>query len=142
MKQNEFERVIIKALYSNTAVCSKVLPELKSTWFFDIDCKMIAEHILNFNTKFSRMPNVLETKKLMSDETVLSCFEQCLEIPDEEVNTDYILSEIEEFVRKKLMYNAAENIQRYVTQGIQQQGSFSDALADAEYLKSKIAQTQ
>lgn len=132
MKQNEFERVIIKALYSNAAVCSKVLPELKTSWFFDIDCKMIAEHILNFNTKFSRMPNVLETKKLMNDETVLACFEQCMEIPNDEVNTDYILSEIEEFVRKKLMYNASENIQRYVTQGIQQQGSFADALADAE----------
>lgn len=132
MKQNEFERVIIKALYSNTAVCSKVLPELKSTWFFDIDCKMIAEHILNFNTKFSRMPNVLESKKLMSDDTVLACFEECMKIDDDEVNTDYILSEIEEFVRKKLMYNASENIQRYVTQGIQPIGSFSDALADAE----------
>ena len=133
MKQNEFERVIIKSLYSNADVCSKVLTELNESWFFYIDCKLIAKKIIDFNTNFSRMPNVLETRRMITDEEQLNTFEDSISIADEEVNTDYILKEIEEFVRKKLMYNASEKIQNFVTNGVTNiQGSFADELAYAE----------
>lgn len=132
MKEKDFEKIIIKSLYSNTDVCSKVLPELKSNWFYNVDYKWIAEHILNFNTKYSRMPTKLETQRLINDENVLSSFNECMELNDSDVSTDYILGEIEEFVRKKMMYNTSEAIQRYVAVGQQYNGSFADALADAE----------
>lgn len=133
MKQNEFERIIIKSLYSNPGVCSKVLPELNETWFSDIDCKFIAKHIIDFNTNFSRMPNVLESRRMITEETELKTFEDCISIEDAEVNTDYILKEIEEFVRKKLMYNTSEKIVNFVKNGYTNiQGSFADELSDAE----------
>ena len=37
MKSAEFERIIIKALYVNQEVRSKVLPYLDNKWFFDVD---------------------------------------------------------------------------------------------------------
>lgn len=129
---NEFEKVIIKALYVNNDVSSKVLPELKDTWFTDIDCKFIVKHIIDFNTKYSRMPNVLETRRFISDELLLATFDECMKIPDDQVNTDYLLEEIQEFVRRKLMYNTSEKISDYVINGVTTNGSFADELSDAE----------
>lgn len=91
MKKEEFEKVIIKSLYANETVCSKVLPELSHDWFSNPDCKSIAKHIIDFNTKYSRMPNVLETKSVLSDDDDLNTFNTCMNIQDDDVNTDYIL---------------------------------------------------
>ena len=132
MKQNDFEKLIIKALYSNDNVCSKVLPELKENWFSDIDCRMIAKNIIDFNTKFGRMPNVIETSRLINDETVHTTFQNCIALPDDEVNTDFLLDDIQEFVRKKMAYNVSEDIVKWTMQGIAPKGSFADALSDAE----------
>ena len=132
---NDFEKLIIKTLYSNPDVSSKVLPSLKEGWFSDIDCKIIAKEIIDFNGKFGRMPNVLETKQLLNCNNNIETsdvFKECIDIPDEDANTEFLLSEIEEFVRKKLCYNASNEIVKYVTQGIHPSYSFADALSDAE----------
>lgn len=132
MTQNDFEKVIIKALYSNANVCSKVLPELKEKWFSDIDCRIISRNIIDFNTKYGRMPNVIETSRMISDETVHSTFKKCISLPDEEVNTDFLLNDIQDFVRKKMAYNVSEEIVKWSIQNINPNGSFADALSDAE----------
>jgi len=132
MKQNDFEKLIIKALYSNDNVCSKVLPELRENWFSDIDCRMIAKDIIDFNTKFGRMPNVIETSRLITDDTVHTTFQNCIALPDDEVNTDFLLDDIQEFVRKKMAYNVSEDIVKWTMQGIAPKCSFADALSDAE----------
>lgn len=133
--KNDFEKLIIKTLFSNADVCSKILPSLKEYWFSDIDCKIIVQEIVDFNGKFGRMPNVLEMKQLLynsNNEATEEIFKECLDIPDEEANTEFLLGEIEEFVRKKLCYNASNEIVKYVTQGIHPTYSFADALSDAE----------
>ena len=132
---NDFEKLIIKTLFSNADVCSKVLPSLNEGWFSDIDCKIVAQEIIDFNGKYGRMPNVLETKQLLNRNNnveTLEAFKECMDIPDEEANTEFLLSEIEEFVRKKLCYNASNEIVKYVTQGIHPAYSFADSLSDAE----------
>lgn len=131
MNTTDFENVIIKALFANETVKNKVLPELQSSWFFDFDNKQIIEKIIDFNTKFGKMPNVLETRRMLSDETVLSAFDSCMMIKDEEVNTEFIIEEIEEFVRRKLLYNTSEEIVKYCKTGTSS-GSFSDKISDAE----------
>lgn len=132
MKSNDFEKLIIKALYANEAVRNKVLPSLKSDWFFDIDNKFIIEKIIDFNGKYGKMPNVLETRQLLDDETTLKIFEECIALNDEEVASEFLLGEIEEFVRKKLLYNSATEISQYVTGSKQNAGSFADKVSDAE----------
>ena len=105
MVNQDFEKVIIKALYSNQSICSKVLPELSDKWFSEYDTKAIVNKIIEFNTKYSNLPNAIELKRMITDEKTLKVLDDALAIADEEVNTPYLISEIEEFVRKKLLYN-------------------------------------
>lgn len=138
MKPADFERIIIKALFVNDDVRTKVLPSLTSDWFFDVDNKMIAEKIIDYNTRFGRMPNVIEMRRLIDDETALKIFETAMDIPDDEVNTEYILEEIEDFVRRKLLYNQAVKITSFVSGGNFSEhsnaagNSFADDVSDAE----------
>lgn len=136
MKATDFERIIIKALFVNEAVKSKVLPMLSVDWFFDVDDKFIVDRILDYNTRFGRLPNVIEMKRLITDEQTGKIFDEVMTIPDDEVNTEYILEEIEEYVRKRLLYNQALKITSYVTGDKTTVGttgeSFADNVSDAE----------
>lgn len=107
MITKDFEKIIIKTLFANPTICSKVLPALSVKWFSEYDTKAIVEKIIEFNTKYSSMPNAIELKRLITDEKTLGVLNETLDIKDEEVNTPFIKSEIEEFVRKKLLYNEA-----------------------------------
>ena len=80
----EFEQVIIKALYANSDVSSKVVPELNSDWFINLDHKYIVNAISDYNARFSAMPNVIEMRRLLSDERtvpimyLLNRYGQCI----------------------------------------------------------------
>lgn len=132
MINKDFEKVIIKALYSNPSICAKVLPELNDKWFSEYDTKAIVNKIIEFNTKYSNLPNAIELKRMITDEKTLTVLDEALSIADEEVNTPYLISEIEEFVRKKLLYNISTDIQKYAAGADQQKDSFTDNVADAE----------
>ena len=131
MTSQEFEKVIIKALYANQSICSKVLPELTDKWFSEYDTKQIVNKIIEFNTKYSNLPNAIELKRMITDEKTLKVFDDVLAIDDNQVNTPYLMGEIEEFVRKKLLLNQATKIQQYANGGVQKE-SFTDNIADAE----------
>ena len=131
MTTQEFEKVIIKALYANQSICSKVLPELTDKWFSEYDTKQIVNKIIEFNTKYSNLPNAIELKRMITDEKTLKVFDDVLAIDDNQVNTPYLMGEIEEFVRKKLLLNQATKIQQYANGGVQKE-SFTDNIADAE----------
>jgi len=130
--KDDFEKLIIKALYSNKEVESKVIPELKSEWFFSGEAINIVNNIIEFNGKYNKMPNVIETERILKDDRVLTYFKECLSLQDEEVNTEFILGEIEEFVKKKLLINTSSKIQSYVLENKKIEGSFSDLVSDAE----------
>ena len=100
----EFEQVIIKALYANSDVSSKVVPELNSDWFINIDHKYIVNAISDYNARFSTMPNVIEMRRLLSDERTVAAFNKCMAIPDSDVNTKFMLDEIQDFVRQRLLH--------------------------------------
>lgn len=91
MKEYDFEKIVIKSLISNESVRNKVLPFLKDEWFgFDIENKIIVQKIIDYNTKFSAMPNVLELKRMVTEESTLKALEEIVSINDEEVQTEYI----------------------------------------------------
>lgn len=132
MKSAEFERIIIKALYVNDNARSKILPYLDLKWFFDVDNKIIIKSILDFTASFNTMPSVIETKRMIKDDQTEGVFDLIMAIKDEEVQTEYILDEIEEFVRRKLIYRACENGMKYVTTGEKTAAAISDEMAEAE----------
>lgn len=131
--KKEFEQLIIKSLYSNTQLCSKVLPCIKSDWFYDFNIKLLVDKILNYNSSNGRLPNVTEMKIILENDEVLTKeFNDCLSIPDIDVETDFLLEEIQKWVRKKLLYNTCENILNYVNSDVETNGSFADSITDAE----------
>lgn len=131
MTDNEFEQVIIKTLYANPDVSSKVVPELDNSWFINTDHKYIVDAIIDYNTKYSEMPNVIEVKRLLKDERTVNEFEKCLQIADSDVNTPYILDEIQNFVRKRLGSRVCMAYTEYCSSG-KAKGSFADDMAYAE----------
>ena len=133
MKSTEFERIIIKALFVNKEVNTKVLPYLTDKWFFDVDNKLIVKSIIDFTSKFNSMPSVLEVKRLLTDAGTCDVFEKIMAIKDEEAMTEFMLDEIEEFVRRKLIYRASEEAMKYVTSGeAPKEGSLADEMTEAE----------
>ena len=85
MKSAEFERIIIKALYVNQEVRSKVLPYLDNKWFFDVDNKIIVDDILKFTSSFNTMTSVLEPKRMIPDDQTCGVFDLLIAIKPEEV---------------------------------------------------------
>jgi hypothetical protein len=111
MAQKDFERLIIKTIYSNKNICDKVIPLLSSDWFDDDLLINLSDTIVTFFQSHERMPNVLETKLLLKNtQSLLNEFDECLKIPDEEAFTDFILETIEEFIQKKKLFHAARDI--------------------------------
>ena len=132
MKEFDFEKVIIKALITNDKVKTKVLPFLKEEWFgFNIDAKDIVRKIISYNSKYSEMPNPLEIERMISNDSTLKTFKDILSIPNENVETPYIIEEIEEFVRRKLIYNVSEKMHEYC-RGENQEDNFADEVAEAQ----------
>lgn len=131
MTDNEFEQVIIKTLYANPDVSSKVIPELDNSWFTNTDHKYIIDAIIDYNTRYSEMPNVIEVKRILKDERAVKEFEKCMEIADSDVNTPYILDEIQTFVRKRLGSRVCMAYTEYCASG-KSKGSFADDMAYAE----------
>ena len=131
MTDIEFEQVIIKALYANSDISSKVVPELDPNWFSNVDHKYIISAIVDYNAKFSNMPNVIEMRRLLTDERTVTEFNKCMEIADGDVNTPYMLDEIQEFVRKRLLRQVQENISGFCVNG-KHTGSFAEEAAYAE----------
>ena len=70
-------------------------------------------------------------KDILTDDRTVTEFNKCMEIPDADVNTPYMLDEIQEFVRKRLLRQVQENISNYCVGG-KSVGSFAEAAAYAE----------
>lgn len=132
MKAFDFEKVIIKALITNEAVRTKVLPFLKEEWFgFNVDAKDIARKIIAYNSEYAEMPNTLEIERMITNESTSKTFKEILDIPDANVSTPYIINEIEEFVKKKLLNNVAEKIHKFC-QDETSENNFADEAAEAQ----------
>lgn len=131
MTDIEFEQVVIKTLYANEEVSSKILPELREEWFSHVDHKFIVKSILDYNTQFAALPNIIEMRRLLTDQRTVDEFNRCMDIPDQDVNTPYMLEEIQSFVRKRLLKQVGSQIANYCTTG-QTSISFADESAYAE----------
>jgi replicative DNA helicase len=131
MTDIEFEQIIIKTIYANPEVSGKIIPELDTGWFTNVDHKYIVNAILEYNSKFSAVPNAIEVKRLLSDQRTVDEFEKCMSINDEDVNTPYILDEIQNFIRKRLGRQVCMDYNEYCSTG-KSKGSFADEMAYAE----------
>lgn len=131
MTDREFEQVVIKTIYANPAVAGKITPMLDETWFLDPDHKYIAKAIIKHNAAWGECPNAIEVKRALTDERSVAEFDTCMAIPDENVNTPYILKEIEEFVRRRMVKRVNDMAMEYCRTG-NIKISLADEMATAE----------
>ena len=131
MTDNDFEQVVIKTLYANPNASRKIVPELDPNWFVQVDHKYIVDAIVGYNAKYSNLPNAIEVKRMLTDERSVEEFNKCMSIPDENVNTPFILDEIETFVRKRLGRQVCMAYNEYCTTG-KAKISFADEMAYAQ----------
>ena len=110
----EFEKIIIKAIYLNPTVRDKILPVLDVKWFNNnLNLGKIVKSIIAFNNQYEAMPNTIEIRRLLNDDELIKEFDSCMSIPDEEIDTKFIIKEIEKFVQLKKLWQSASNIVDY-----------------------------
>lgn len=137
MVQVQFPHLILKTLYANTSARNRILPYLTSDWFRENqNISTIVEKIVKYVEKYSNFPNVIESRNfLRSDQAVLEEFDAAINIPDEECNTECILDDIEDFIRKKLIYQVTLDAQEWLFKKHkedEEEPCFSQRMADAE----------
>lgn len=92
MTDVDFEKIIIKSLFCNEVVRRKVVPLLDEKWFNnDITASKIVSKIIEFNTQYEVMPSITDMRRMIKDVNELATFEKCIEIPDEEVSSEYLI---------------------------------------------------
>lgn len=132
MKENDFEKILIKSLISNEKVRDKVLPFLKEEWFgYDIENKIIVKKIIDYNGKHGMMPNMIELRTLVKEDSTSKALDEIASINNDDISTEFMLDQIQEFVRKKLINNISEHMHEYCC-GREDEGSYADDLADAQ----------
>ena len=137
MVQPQFPHLILKTLYANESARNRILPYLTSDWFRENqNISTIVEKIVKYVEKYSSFPNVIESRNfLRSDQAVLEEFDAAINIPDEECNTECILDDIEDFIRKKLIYQVTLDAQEWLFKKHkedEEEPCFSQRMADAE----------
>lgn len=132
---DQFEKIILKALYVNGAVRNKVLPLLTSNWFRgNIEMIGIVDEIVDFNERHERIPQPQELRRILAEHNKKSAreyFDDSIKLPDC-VITDYIMEEIQDFVRRKLMLNCSSDIVKSVTGDKSVDTDFAAGIADAQ----------
>jgi hypothetical protein len=112
-----------------------MVPYLSADWFREnINISTIIENVIKYVEKYTTFPNAFEMRNMLRNDTqILEEFDAAMEIPDEECMTEYILDDIEIFVRKKLIYQVTVEIQEslFHSKG-DEETSYAQKLADAE----------
>lgn len=131
----QFPHLIIKTLFCNRSARDRMVPYLSADWFREnINISTIIENVIKYVEKYTTFPNAFEMRNMLRNDTqILEEFDAAMEIPDEECMTEYILDDIEIFVRKKLIYQVTVEIQEalFHSKG-DEETSYAQKLADAE----------
>lgn len=112
MNPVEFERIIIKFLFEDEHLRDKIYfylkPDIFNTESYN---EIIFIETLKFTEKYERFPTVLEFKTFLKSPDVLKHFiEVILPIDTTEYKSDFLISEIEDFIQDRLLMESAKNL--------------------------------
>lgn len=131
----DFEKVILKALYTSGTVRNKVMPLINSSWFRgNLEMINIVDEIVDFNEHHERIPQPLELRRLLGEhkkQDALNYFNDSMKLPDSAI-TEFIIEEIQEFVSKKLQWNCAQDVIKYVGGDRNVDSDFAARIVDAQ----------
>jgi len=100
-----FENVLIKFLFTIENVRDKVMPFLVPELFEDHKNVQLIKSVIKMYEKFERFPTVPEMRLELDNESVYKRLLEIMETDVSEYQSDFLLEEIEEFMREKLIHN-------------------------------------
>jgi len=105
-----FEKVLIKFLFINDKVREKTVPFLVPEIFEDQKNLQLIKTALSMNERFEKFPTVPEMRLELDNEDVYNRLIEIMEMDISEYQTDFLLEEIESFLRDKLVHNVNVDI--------------------------------
>ena len=127
-----FENILIKFLYKNEDVRDRVMPYLDIGLFDDKNNIELIKHIFSFNNKYDRFPTIKESRIDLKSKEVHDHLLKITQIDVSEYEHEFLLDEIESFLKKKIIWNLsldiAENINNDAMDEI---GDIPDKLREA-----------
>jgi replicative DNA helicase len=131
----EFEKVILKAIYSNAIVRNKVMPLINESWFRgNMEMTDIVDELLDFSAKHDRIPQPLEFRRILNEhrkQNALNYFNDSMKLPDTAI-TEFIMEEIQDFVSRKLQWNCAQDMINEVAGEVVKDCDFAERIVEAK----------
>lgn len=114
MNPEFFENVILQYLFKDKTARTKILPFLDGKIFDVFENKEIVKGIKFFEGKYNKFPTVSDLKLHLQDKEVYSKLVDVMNLDISEFNDDSLMGEVEDFFKKKLIWNVvaetAENL--------------------------------
>lgn len=105
-----FEKILLKFLFTNEEVRDKAVPFLRPEIFEDQKNLQIAKNMLHMNERFEKFPTVSEIRLELENEEVYNRLIEIMDMDVSEYQSEFLLEEIEEFIREKLIHNVNVDI--------------------------------
>lgn len=100
-----FEKILIRFLFIDDKIRDKVLPFLVPEIFEDHKNIQLIKTILAILEKFEHFPSVPEMKIELNSEEVYNRLIEIMEMDISEYKKEFLLSQIEDFIRDKMVHN-------------------------------------
>ena len=100
-----FEKILIKFLFINPEVRDKVFSFLSPKFFDDHKNIHIIKTILKFHERFEKFPSIPEVKIDIDSEPAFDQLKEIMDMDISDYNNEFLISEIEEFLKMKLINN-------------------------------------
>jgi len=100
-----FEKILLKFFFTDEKVRDKVMPFLSPEIFDDFNNVRIIKTIIEHTEKFEKFPTVSEMRVSLEKEETYNQLVEIMDMDISEYSNEFLLEEIEEFFRKKLIHN-------------------------------------
>jgi len=112
-----FEKVLLKFLFTNEKVRDKALPFIVPEIFEDHLNLQLTKTTLSMNERFEKFPTVSEMRIELDNEKVYKRLIEIMEMDVSEYQTEFLLEQIEEFIKEKLIHNVNVDIAMFLNDG-------------------------
>ena len=111
MNPSLYEKILVNLMFKDSNIRDRIFPFLKVELFdSDYGTQNIIKNVLSFSEKYDRFPSITELRSYLKDDSTSTAFEQCLTMPSEEYETDFMMTEIGDFFKRKLLWNNADKL--------------------------------
>lgn len=110
MQPLEFEKIVLKFMFQDQTARDRILPYLDAKLFDDFHHKEIVKAISVFEKKQGKFPSISDMKLHLENEDVYNKLTEILNQDLSEFSFESLISEVEDFFKKKLIWNVTAEI--------------------------------